>query len=107
MSNNQFPVSAQCILVAVTTTASASVKLPAIGDTLRIVNEGTAIAFVSVGPGAQTAAVPSSTASAACVPILPSTERVFSITNTQLNQISAITSTGTASLVCAVAPGGV
>jgi hypothetical protein len=107
MSEVLFSVGAPSMLVSASTTASASVPLPAIGNSLRIVNEGPNNAYISVGAGSQTAQVPSGTPSPSAVPVLAGTDITLSIPQPlQLNQISAITLIGTASLQVSVAPGG-
>jgi hypothetical protein len=97
VSGTQFPVDAQCYSISVTNSASTSQALPASGDSIRFVNEGTAIVYVSVGSGTQTATVPVAGVAAktrTCTPILPSTDVSFSLASfagasTPLN-ISAI-----------------
>jgi hypothetical protein len=107
MSDILFPANAPSMLVSASTTASTSVPLPSQGNSLRIVNEGPNNAYISVGSGIQTAAVPSVTANASSVPILAGTDIVLSIAPLfQINQISAITLVGTASLQVSIAPGG-
>lgn len=105
--------------IAVTGTASTSGALPGIGNTLRVVNDGTATAFISVGAGAQTATVPATSSPVAtCTPILPGEDTVFSIPSPQMTQgadglfaiptalnISAITAGGTTTLYVTVGEG--
>lgn len=118
------PINAQIkvLKVAVTTTASTSGALPAIGNTLRVVNDGPNTAFISVGTGSQTATVPAtSNPVATCTPILAGEDASFTIANPQaapsgggssgnftaptaLN-ISAITAVGTATLYVSVGDG--
>lgn len=72
--NNVQPFSAQSktLDISVTSTASTSGALPGQGNTLRIVNEGPNVCWVSVGSGAQTATLPSAvTPVATCTPIMP------------------------------------
>lgn len=57
--------------ITVTSTASTSAALPSQGKTLRIVNEGPNVAFISVGSGAQTAALPNATPTATSTPVMP------------------------------------
>lgn len=115
------PFSAQAITlkISVTATASSSGALPAIGNVIRVVNDGTATAFISVGTGSQTATVPATSSPVAtCTPILPGEDTVFSIQKpeatasgtgtftapTALN-ISAITAGGTTTLYVSVGEG--
>lgn len=107
---SEFNATSPTLAVAVTAVASASIGLPAVGDAVRIINEGPNIAFVSIGVGSQTATLPATTLPAAVTstPILNGTERVFSI-NGQLTtlQISAICrAAGTATLDVQVGTGG-
>lgn len=53
-----FSAQAKTADLSVTDTASTSKALPGAGPTLRIVNEGPNIAFVSIGSGTQTAVLP-------------------------------------------------
>lgn len=93
------------ILVAVTTVASASARLPASGNTIRLVNEGPNVAYVSIGTGTQTATLPGAVAAATCTPVLPSSDITMSIPAGDTQNISAITRTGTASLNVQVGEG--
>ena len=82
VSGTQFPVDANCFSISVTNTASTSQALGNAGDSIRFVNEGTAIVYVSVGTGAQTATVPVAGVASktrTCTPILPSTDVSFSL----------------------------
>ncbi len=74
-----FPVNALTLPISVTSTASTSVALPAIGNVIRIVNEGPSVAFVSVGTGAQTATLPNATPTSTSTPILAGEDAVFSM----------------------------
>ncbi len=55
-----FPFTAQAPALGINASASAStsIALPGVGNTIRVVNEGPNIAFVSIGVGAQTATLP-------------------------------------------------
>lgn len=77
----QIPISAQAktLPISVTSTASASTALPSIGNTIRIVNEGPNVAFVSIGTGAQTATLPNATPTATSTPILAGEDVAFTI----------------------------
>lgn len=57
---NPIPFSAtpKTLGIAVTATSSTSIALPGTGNTLRLVNEGPNICFVSIGSGSQTATLP-------------------------------------------------
>jgi hypothetical protein len=104
--NNVLLIDAQapCISISVTTTPSTSVPLPSKGQTVRLFNEGTAIVYVSIGNGAQTATVPGATAAVTCTPVAVGDE-VFRIPDDKVYQISAITATGTATLRVQVTEG--
>ena len=81
------------IAIAVTGTASTSVALPSIGSVIRIVNSGSSTAYVSIGGASQTATVPTASAAITCIPVLPSSDNVFSIPDDSVYNISAICDT--------------
>jgi hypothetical protein len=96
-----FNANVPTLAIAVTAVASTSIALPAKGDSVRIINEGPNIVFVSIGNGAQSATLPPTTlpGTITSTPILNGTERVFSIGNVDGWQISAICrAAGTATL---------
>ena len=115
-----FSAQALTLPISVTSTASTSTALPAVGNCIRIVNEGPSAAFVSIGTGTQTATLPNATPTATSTPILAGEDVVLTIPKpeatptgtstggftapTALN-ISAITRTGTATLDVQVADG--
>ena len=78
-NNSPFSVQALTLPISVTATASTSTALPAVGSSIRIVNEGPNAAFVSVGTGTQTATLPNATATATSTPILAGADMVFSL----------------------------
>lgn len=84
--------------IAVTTTASSSQALPSIGNTVRLVNEGPNHAYVAIGTGPQTATVPAAGAAATCMEVMAGTDITLTIPSSALQNISAITKTGTAML---------
>lgn len=95
-----FPFTAQAPALGINASAAAStsIAVPGVGNTIRIVNEGPNIAFVSIGVGAQVATVPSAVtpvATSTPVPVgditltIPATMNQFPATPTPL-QISAI-----------------
>lgn len=99
---------APTITVSATTSASTSVDLPSIGETVRIVNEGTANVYLSIGSGTQTATVPPAAGSAGlstCLTVLAGTDVSFRIPDNKQCQVSAITSAGTATLRIQVSNG--
>ncbi len=106
MSASANPISAQCLTkpISVTATASTSTALPAVGNTIRIVNEGPNVAFVSIGTGAQTATLPNATATATSTPVLAGEDVVFSIAvdtttpTTPLNISAICRASGTATI---------
>lgn len=92
--------------ISVTATASTSTVLPGQGNSVRIVNEGPNIAFVSIGSGSQTATLPNATPTATSTPILAGEDAVFSIPNDAIYNISAICrASGTATLDVQVGEG--
>ena len=85
-----FSAQASAISASVTASASASTPLPAKGNTLRVVNEGPNVAFLSIGAGAQTATVPSGSAAQTCMAVLASSDSTFTIPNDAVYNFSAI-----------------
>ena len=78
---NQNPLSAQLLTlpISVTATASTSTALPAVGNSIRLINEGPSICFVSIGTGAQTATLPNATPTATSTPVLAGTDITLSL----------------------------
>ncbi len=81
----QIPISAQAktLPISVTATASTSVALPGVGDTIVIFNEGPNHAFVSIGTAAQTATLPNATPTATSTPVLAGEDVAFTIPSPQ------------------------
>lgn len=105
---NPLPFSATSLTkpISVTATASTSTALPGQGNTVRIVNEGPNIAFVSIGAGAQTATLPNATATATSTPVLSGSDISLSIAGDAIYNISAICrASGTATLDVQVGEG--
>lgn len=106
---NIIPFSAQSATkpIAVTSTASSSTSLPGQGNSVRIVNEGPNIAYVSIGSGTQVATLPNSgTPNRNSVPVIAGTDVIFTIPNDQVYNISAICpASGTATLDVSVGEG--
>lgn len=75
--------------ITVTSTASSSAALPASGKTLRIVNEGPNVAFISVGSGTQVATLPNATPTATSTPVMPG-DTSLSIDASAVLNISAV-----------------
>jgi len=78
-NNSPFTAQALTLPISVTATASASTALPAVGNSIRIVNEGPNVAFVSIGTGAQTATLPNATATATSTPVLAGSDIVLTV----------------------------
>ena len=99
-----FPAQSLTLPISVTSTASTSTAIPGRGNSIRIVNEGPNVAFVSIGTGTQTATLPNATPTATSTPILPGADVILGVTNrerfgTDALNISAICrSGGTATL---------
>lgn len=92
--------------ISVTASASASTALPGAGNSVRIVNEGPNIAFISIGSGSQTATLPNATPTATSTPVLAGTDVVLTIPADQVYNISAICrASGTATLDVQVGEG--
>jgi hypothetical protein len=85
-----FSFTSKTLDISVTSSASASGALPGQGNSLRIVNEGPNICFVSVGSGAQTATLPSSVTPTATSTPVPPGDYVFTIPNDAVYNVSAI-----------------
>lgn len=101
-----FSAQAKTVAISVTATSSTSAALPGKGNTVRLVNEGPYICFVSIGSGAQTATVPTGTAAATATPILAGTDISLSLPDSDTYNIAAICRTGqTATLLVAVGEG--
>jgi hypothetical protein len=89
-----FNAQAKTMDISVTSTASASAALPAEGNSIRIVNEGPNVAFVSIGSGAQTATLPATSSFVAtCTPIMPG-DTSLSISGASVLNISAVCRAG-------------
>ena len=101
-----FSASSKTLPITVTATASSSTALPNQGNTIRIVNEGPNIAFVSIGAGSQTATLPNATFTATSTPVLPNTDISLTIPADAIYNISAICrASGTALLDVQVGEG--
>lgn len=77
------PISAQAktLPISVTATASSSVPLPGIGNSITVFNEGPNHAFVSIGVGTQVATLPNATPTATSTPVGAGMYVVFTIPN--------------------------
>lgn len=100
-----FSAQSKTLPVSCTTTASTSAALPAAGNTLRLVNEGTVVVFFSIGATAQTATLPNATPTATSTPIGIGATLLVSIPADAIQNISAITRSGTAILHAQVGEG--
>lgn len=105
-----FLSNALTLAIAVTSTSSTSAALPAVGTSVRLVNEGPNRCYVSIGSGAQTATVPpTSNPVATCTPILPGADMVFGIPNNSATpyNIAAICRTGESATLIVQCGGGI
>lgn len=97
MSGSQNMFSAQCLTlpISVTSTASTSVALPSVGNTIRLFNEGPDPCFISVGVGSQTATLPNATATATSTPVYPGDTSlgIPAVTGLQISAITRATKT--------------
>jgi len=101
-----FSAQSKTLPVSVTATASDSAALPGKGSTVRIVNEGPNVAFVSIGTGAQVATLPNATPTATSTPVLPGTDISLTIPAAAVLNVSAICrASGTATLDIQVGEG--
>lgn len=83
--------------IDVTSVASETKSLNNIDEKqIRIINDGDFTAFFDLGIGGQQATIPTTTASATCIPIMAGEDLVFSIPKDKPLQISAICNTGEA-----------
>lgn len=98
MNFTPFSAQTKTLPISVTTTASTSAALPGQGPTVRLINEGTVAAFVSIGSGTQIATLPNATATVTSVPVLAGTDITLGIPSDAIYNISAITRTGTTTL---------
>lgn len=105
MNVQPFSCTAKTLPISVTSTASASTALPGQGAVVRIVNEGSNIAFVSIGADAQVATLPNATPTGTSTPILPGSDIALSIPSDAVYNISAITRTSTTTLDVQVGDG--
>ena len=103
-----FPARALTLPISVTSTASTSTALPALGGVVRIVNEGPNVAFVSIGVGSQTATLPNATPTGTSTPVLAGCDIILSVPNaagTALNISAICRASGTATLDVQVGEG--
>jgi len=93
MAQTQSLFSAQNKTIAITVTASSSaaVDLPGVGNTIRVVNPSTAVAFFCISVAGTAATVPTSTPLATATPIGPGVDATFSIPNTANTGMTAAT----------------
>lgn len=84
-----FSAQAKTLPITVTATASSSVALPGAGNSVRLVNEGPNICFVSIGTGTQTATLPNATPTATSTPVAVG-DCVLTIPDATTLNISAI-----------------
>lgn len=84
-----FSAQAKTLPVSASASASTSAALPNRGNTLRCVNEGPNIAFISVGVGTQTATLPNATPTATSTPV-PVGDISLTIPDVASLEISAI-----------------
>lgn len=90
MNPNPFNCNALTFSISATTSASAPVNLPALGNSIRIVNEGPGNAFISVHLAGTNATLPTGTAANSSTTILSGEDCIFSINPNAILTISAI-----------------
>ena len=101
-----FSATSKTLPVAVTATASSSLTLPGVGNSIRLVNEGPNLCFVAIGEGSQTATLPNATPTGTSTPVLAGEDVTLSIPRSATLQISAICrAAGTATLDVQVGEG--
>lgn len=96
---NLFSAQSKVTTFAVTTSAPTPKQLSNSGNTLRVVNEGTAAVFIAVGntSAEAIATLPSDGSVTSCY-IAPNADVNFSIPNDSAKFVSAICRTGTATV---------
>lgn len=96
---NIFSAQSKVTTFAATTSAPTPVQLSNAGNTLRVVNEGTAAVFIAVGPTSATAiaTLPANGLTTSCF-VAPNSDVTFSMPGDAANFVSAITRTGTATV---------
>lgn len=104
MKIDQFTVQSGTIAIALTVTASTPVTLPGVGQSLRIVNSGTAPIFVAIASSPLTATIPGSSPSGSSMAVGAGATVVFSLAPI-IMYISAIASVGTATIYVSVGEG--
>ena len=95
-----FPAQSLTLPISVTSTASTSAAIPGKGNSIRIVNEGPNVAFVSIGATSQTATLPNATATATSTPVLPGSDIVLGVTNRDRAGTSASSGVLNISAIC-------
>ena len=91
---NLFSATSKTQDISVTSTSSTSAALPGQGNTVRIVNEGPNVCWVSIGTGSQTATLPATSSYVAtCTPV-PVGDITLQIPNDQTYNIAAVTRAG-------------
>ena len=93
-----FPCDAFTLPISVTSTASSSTALPAVGNTIRLINEGPNDCFVSIGTGTQTATLPNATATRTSVPVLAGTDITLTIEKPEATSSGSTTYTAPTAL---------
>ena len=105
MFQNLFPAQALSKPISVTSTASTSTALPALGNSIRFLNEGPNVCFVSIGTSSQTATLPNATPTSTSFPVAVG-DSSFTIPGDAVLNISAVCRANqTATLVVSVGEG--
>jgi hypothetical protein len=89
---NPIPFTAQTktLSISVTSTSSTSIALPGTGNTVRLVNEGPNICFVSIGTGSQTATLPHASVPVATATPVPVGDISLSLPGDAVYNIAAV-----------------
>lgn len=100
---NPIPFTAQTktLGISATSTSSTSIALPGSGNTVRLVNEGPNICFISIGTGAQTATLPHASvpvATATPVPVGDISLSIPSVTGLEIAAVCRATQTAVLSV---------
>lgn len=83
-----FSAQAKTKPISVTDSASSSTALPGCGTSIRLVNEGPNVCFVSIGSTSQTATLPNATPTATSTPVAVG-DCVLTIPDTGVNSVTA------------------
>lgn len=88
--NTLFPINANTLAISGSSTASASVGLPALKGSIRLLNEGPDNCYVCVGPSPSVATLPTSSGNNTCTPVAVGEDLILGVPDNSFNSISII-----------------